>query len=117
MLNIQTIQNRLMEIDKELKLLPKVKAGNPLQAVKWGLVCERRRLKIRLSRVNGKFHTLSDEFELIKSVGGKCVNCGTINNPSIDHIVAISRGGHDGIENLQVLCSSCNSKKGNRNAK
>jgi 5-methylcytosine-specific restriction endonuclease McrA len=51
---------------------------------------------------------------LIKLTGGKCVQCGSNKNPSIDHIIPVSKGGHDGLENLQVLCSKCNCKKGNR---
>ena len=33
---------------------------------------------------------------------------------TLDHIVPRSRGGPDAPENLQLLCASCNSKKGNR---
>lgn len=43
-----------------------------------------------------------------------CVNCGTDKNLSIDHIIPWSLGGKTEYENLQVLCRSCNSKKGNR---
>lgn len=108
------IENRIKEIEETLSCLPKVKAGDYLQAIKWSLACEKRRLKIRLSKLNGKSHTLKQEIELIKSVNSKCSICGNNSNPTIDHIIPIDKGGHDGIENLQVLCSSCNSKKSNK---
>lgn len=47
---------------------------------------------------------------------GKCAICSTINNQKgqmhIDHIIPISRGGGDEIENLQLLCKKCNDTKG-----
>ena len=36
---------------------------------------------------------------------------------TIDHILARDNGGLDELENLQLLCTSCNSKKGNKDMK
>lgn len=43
-----------------------------------------------------------------------CVNCGNPNRLTLDHIWPYSKGGQDTIENLRVLCRSCNSQKGAR---
>jgi len=43
-----------------------------------------------------------------------CVGCGTVKNITADHIVPISRGGTESETNLQPLCGSCNSSKGNK---
>lgn len=45
---------------------------------------------------------------------GCCQLCGTEDNLSVDHIVPRSLGGTDNLDNLEVLCSSCNSRKGGR---
>jgi len=44
----------------------------------------------------------------------QCVHCGNNDKESltIDHIFPVSKGGSDSIENLQILCKACNSKKG-----
>lgn len=46
----------------------------------------------------------------------KCVTCGTTENISMDHIKPLSRGGTHTIDNIQPMCRSCNSRKGNRHA-
>ena len=40
-----------------------------------------------------------------------CPGCGADAQPTIDHVVALSQGGHNVIGNVQPLCLSCNSKK------
>lgn len=51
---------------------------------------------------------------LIKEHGGKCAICGAKMNLEIDHIIPVSKGGRENESNMQVLCRSCNSRKGNR---
>jgi 5-methylcytosine-specific restriction endonuclease McrA len=43
-----------------------------------------------------------------------CQRCGTEEMLSVDHIVPRNLGGSDSLDNLQVLCSACNSSKGGR---
>ena len=48
---------------------------------------------------------------------GYCAGCGEhfqIRNLEVDHIISVSKGGTDHVENLQLLCGACNRMKGNR---
>ena len=44
--------------------------------------------------------------------GGKCMQCGGKKYLQYDHIIPASKGGATTVENLQVLCQSCNLSKG-----
>lgn len=46
--------------------------------------------------------------------GAVCAWCGSKENLTIDHITPISGGGTNDLSNLQVLCQSCNSRKGSK---
>ncbi|WIF21984.1 5-methylcytosine-specific restriction enzyme A [Shewanella phage vB_SbaS_Y11] len=41
-----------------------------------------------------------------------CVGCGSSDDLCLDHIIPESRGGTSELDNLQILCRSCNSSKG-----
>lgn len=40
-----------------------------------------------------------------------CELCGETENLVIDHIMPLSQGGSNDIDNLRTLCSSCNTKE------
>lgn len=72
---------------------------------------KRRALK---ATVGGSF-TSSEWFALCEYFGNKCLAC-ACEPPTLtaDHIIPLSRGGSNGIENIQPLCGPCNSRKGCR---
>lgn len=45
--------------------------------------------------------------------GGACVLCGWNQDLHFDHVIPHSKGGADTVENLRLLCSACNLRKGN----
>jgi tetratricopeptide (TPR) repeat protein len=44
--------------------------------------------------------------------GGRCVQCGSQENLEFDHIIPVARGGASTERNLQLLCETCNRRKG-----
>jgi 5-methylcytosine-specific restriction endonuclease McrA len=48
--------------------------------------------------------------------GRRCLACGSVRNPTIDHVIPISQGGTNDPSNLQTLCAGCNNtvKRGKR---
>ena len=52
--------------------------------------------------------------DLKEKFNNKCAICKKETKLTKDHIVPLSKGGNDFIENIQPLCKSCNSKKHNK---
>lgn len=57
-------------------------------------------------------HIPSDvQIEAWKRDNGKCISCGSTEKLHFDHIIPFSKGGANSVENIQILCASCNLKK------
>ena len=69
-------------------------------------------------RLNGGTHTDQQWQYLLRRFNYRCCKCQqepTRDNPiTKDHIIPVSLGGTDNISNIQPLCKSCNSAKGNK---
>ena len=67
----------------------------------------------RAARHTSRGHFTVEEFkELCESYGNKCLACGDTEAVlEADHVVPLTKGGSDSIDNIQPLCGSCNRKK------
>ena len=57
-------------------------------------------------------HTLAEWVDVLLRYGGRCAYCGASGDMTKDHIIPISRGGSDCIDNIVPACLSCNASKG-----
>ncbi len=74
-------------------------------------ILKRYKRRMNVDKLNNiDFNLLKEKFD---KLGNKCIICGN-KNITIDHIIPVSRGGTNDIDNLQPLCKSCNSSKGNK---
>jgi uncharacterized protein YdaU (DUF1376 family) len=102
----------------------KIDRGIKGAAGKWGGEAQEKDLRPtrsqRLSEARKKgTHTAVEWVTLVDICGARCVMCGTPGVERLggiflvkDHILPIFLGGSDGIDNIQPLCSKCNSSKG-----
>ena len=77
-----------------------------------------RRRRARKMGADGQ-HTRSDFLYLVETYQNRCLACLEIfptSKLTEDHVVPLSRGGSDWIENIQPLCLPCNARKFNHTA-
>jgi 5-methylcytosine-specific restriction endonuclease McrA len=74
---------------------------------------KRRRRRLYAARDLGT-HT-NEQWVAKRDAVGRCAICGASDRAlQKDHIVPISRGGSEAIDNIQPLCGPCNASKGAR---
>ena len=77
---------------------------------------KRNRLKRSLNK-NNSSHSFGEWQNLKAQYNWICLACGKKESEiklTEDHIIPLSKGGSDNIENIQPLCQSCNSRKNNK---
>jgi len=110
------------KLSKEVKKnISNAKMGSKNPAWKGGITKDWKKYKRfmdkrrRLTKANTRGTHSLGEWELLKKQYGHTCPCCKKQEPGIklteDHIIPLSRGGSDYIENIQPLCQSCNSKK------
>lgn len=64
-----------------------------------------------IAQAEGSFSP--DEWvELCEAFDYECLACGEKKDLTVDHVIPLSKGGTNNIDNIQPICRSCNSKKG-----
>ncbi|MET7816068.1 HNH endonuclease signature motif containing protein [Streptomyces sp. NPDC005395] len=74
-----------------------------------------RRARYRARKLGAPGSHTREEWKELRDRYGRCLRCGATGvHLEPDHVVPLSKGGSDSIENLQPLCRSCNSSKGDK---
>ncbi len=59
-------------------------------------------------------HTAEEWRAILEHFNYQCAKCQSTSDLTKDHIIPLSKGGSNEVENLQPLCRSCNAKKSNK---
>jgi len=74
----------------------------------------KHRYRTRKTSAGGSY-TAAEWKALVEHYRGKCLCCGRDDvKLTADHVVPVTKGGTSNIDNIQPLCGSCNSRKGDK---
>lgn len=88
---------------------PEVKRRKDIQAAE-----KNRRRRALLYGIDTQHHTEQEWQDLCERYDHRCLCCGERKPLSRDHVIPVTSGGLDTIENIQPLCKGCNSKKNDK---
>lgn len=74
----------------------------------YSMKAEKRRA--RLLKSKGAY-SFAEWLALCNQWGNKCLHCGSTERLTRDHVIPLVMGGTNTLDNLQLLCLSCNSRK------
>lgn len=94
--------------ERKLRLGMEYRRNNPDKNAEYS-----RNRRAKKSGNGGKI-TKDEWNKLLDFYGNKCLCCGSKDKLTMDHILPLVSGGKHTIDNVQPLCSSCNSSKGAR---
>lgn len=81
-----------------------------MDKVKAKRLAEAHSLRARQLGCEGDF-TAAEWLALCERFGNRCVACGGEGLMTVDHVVPLSKGGSNTIDNIQPLCRTCNVRK------
>ena len=107
-------RNRQKRIDYAKKQVQENRARYREYARKWKKsnleqVAANTRRRTARRKANGIYQITKKE--LLRLSQTPCFYCGSKQNLTVDHVIAIARGGTDSIGNLVSACKKCNSSK------
>lgn len=73
-----------------------------------------KRKALALGQTEGAHFTVDQFAEMCEWFGDVCLCCKEALPLAADHVIPLSRGGANSIDNIQPLCKSCNSGKGQK---
>jgi 5-methylcytosine-specific restriction endonuclease McrA len=94
--------------DRVSKKVRQYQLANVEKIRQWAVVNMSKR---RARLVAGGTFTRGEWLALCQRYQNLCLCCGQRSRLSVDHVIPISRGGSNTIDNIQPLCGPCNSRK------
>jgi 5-methylcytosine-specific restriction endonuclease McrA len=95
---------------EQIKEIGKKYRENNKEKIRAGKVKANHIRRARRRGAEGTF-TEAEWISALEKYGCKCLRCGSSENLTRDHVIPLSRGGTNTIDNIQPLCISCNSWK------